>query len=173
MLRKRWLVAIFVLVLASLACNLVTGAKSTPASGSSGGGEKIVVTEEVEEQATSVTEAATEELVEPTNTASSGEQPGSQDYNTEFPLPDDVSQFMDMGSGSVNFQTGMNIKDTLAFYRDAFDKAGYTEREINTAITDATFSLVFDGHASGKAIVIQAVDLGGGKTNINIRFEDL
>ena len=78
-----------------------------------------------------------------------------------------------MGNGAINFQATMSLKDVIAFYREAFAKAGYKERSINTAITDTTFSMVFDGHASGKAIVIQGVDLGGGNTNINIRFEDV
>src|SRR3989304_4348511 len=75
-----------------------------------------------------------------------------------------------LGDGPINFQTDMNLTDTIAFYREAFTKLGYTERTINTAITDTTFSMVFDGHASGKAIVIQGVDLGG-STNVHIRFE--
>jgi hypothetical protein len=31
--------------------------------------------------------------------------------------------------------------------------------------------MVFDGDPSGQAIVIQGVDLGNGKTNVNIRYE--
>ena len=33
------------------------------------------------------------------------------------------------------------------------------------------FSVVFDGHPSGEAIVVQGVDLGE-SVNINLRFED-
>ena len=47
---------------------------------------------------------------------------------------------------------------------------GHTERTLLTAITDAAISMVFDGHPSGNAVVVQAVDLGG-STNINIRLE--
>src|SRR5512146_1545436 len=96
---------------------------------------------------------------------------GSTNYNTKFPLPSSVSNFTDTGNSSINFQTDMNIKDTIAFYREAFTKQGLTERTINTAITDTTFSMVFDGDPSGQAIVIQGVDLGNGKTNVNIRYE--
>ena len=92
-------------------------------------------------------------------------------YNTKFPLPGSVSNFTDTGNSSINFQTDLSIKDTIAFYRDAFKKEGITERTINTAITDTTFSLVFDGDPSGEAIVVQGVDLGNGKTNVNIRYE--
>ena len=96
---------------------------------------------------------------------------GSTTYNTKFPLPSTVSNFTDTGNDSINFQTDMSLEDTISFYRDAFQKEGLTERTINTAITDTTFSMVFDGDPSGQAIVIQGVDLGNGKTNVNIRYE--
>jgi hypothetical protein len=92
-------------------------------------------------------------------------------FNTDFPLPATVSNFTDTGDGSINFQTKLSIEEGVAFYRDALGKAGLTERTINTAITDSTFSLVFDGDPSGKAVVVQGVDLGSGMTNINIRYE--
>ena len=92
-------------------------------------------------------------------------------FDTDFPLPATVSNFTDTGDGSINFQTNLSIEGAVEFYRDALGKAGLTERTINTAITDSTFSLVFDGDPSGKAVVVQGVDLGGGMTNINIRYE--
>ncbi len=107
------------------------------------------------------------------NVTSPAQEPTKKSgYNTEFPLPDKVTNFTDLGDSAINFQTDMSLNDSIAFYREAFVKLGYTERTINTAITDAPFSMVFAGHASGKAIVIQGVDLGG-NTNINIRFESL
>ncbi len=101
----------------------------------------------------------------------SGGGTGSGGYNTKFPMPGGVSNFTDTGNGSINFQTSLSLKDTIAFYRDAFTKEGLTERTVNTAITDTTFSMVFDGDPSGQAIVVQGVDLGNGKTNVNIRYE--
>lgn len=93
--------------------------------------------------------------------------------STKFPLPASVKNFTQTSSGEVNFQTSLSLKDTISFYRDAFAKAGLKERTINTAITDTTFSMVFDGDPSGKAIVIQGVDLGNGSTNVNIRYESV
>jgi len=61
----------------------------------------------------------------------------------------------------------------VAFYRDAFKSAGYVERDILTGISEDTFSIVWDGHPSGKAIVVQGVDLGDGRVNVNVRFEDV
>jgi hypothetical protein len=98
---------------------------------------------------------------------------GSSEYNTEFPLPPNVENFMDLGDDSINYQTSMSLTDVVAFYRDAFRDAGYDERDITTAITDTTFSIVWDGHPNGKAIVVQGVDLGDGSVNVNVRFEDV
>ncbi len=96
---------------------------------------------------------------------------GSSGYNTRFPLPGSVVNFTDTGNGSINFQTKMSIKDTIDWYRAAFVKSGLKERSSNTAITDTTFSMVFDGDPGGQAVVIQGVDLGNGLTNVNIRYE--
>jgi hypothetical protein len=119
-------------------------------------------------------EAVTPEVsFPPTSGVEAPTQDESDGQKTEFPLPENISNFTDLGNGAINFQTNLSITDAIAFYRDAFSKAGYTEREINTAITDETFNLVFDGHASGKAIVVQGVDLGAGSINISIRLEDV
>ena len=98
---------------------------------------------------------------------------GSGGYDTEFPLPSDVGNFMKLEDGSINYQTSMSLSEVVEFYRDAFDSAGYNERDITTVINDTTFSIVWDGHESGQAIVVQGVDLGGGTTNVNVRFEDV
>lgn len=96
----------------------------------------------------------------------------SQEYDTEFPLPEDVQNFMLIGD-QVNFATSLTVEEAIEFYRGALGDMGLTERTLNTAITETTFSMVFDGHENGKAVVVQGVDLGNGTTNINIRFEDV
>jgi hypothetical protein len=100
-------------------------------------------------------------------------QPGQPNVESEFPMPDDAANIMDLGNSAYNFQTSMSQDEAVAFYRDAFKAQGLTEREITTTITEGVFSIVFDGHASGKAIAVQGVDLGDGVLNINIRFEDI
>jgi hypothetical protein len=107
------------------------------------------------------------------STISSSTENQAGEYETEFPMPGDVSNLTDTGNEAINFQTSTSLEDAIVFYRAEFSKAGYVERDINTAITETTFSMVFDGHANGKAIVIQGVDLGDGSTNISIRFEDI
>ena len=158
---RYWLVAMGVLLIASLACSALGGGDETDATGGSQGDTGGATT------GGDTGGGAGGGVTSPTQ-----EPPKNTGYDTEFPLPANVTNFTDLGDGAINFQTDMNVTDTIAFYRDAFAKLGYTERTINTAITDTTFSMVFDGHSSGKAIVIQGVDLGG-STNVNIRFEAL
>ncbi len=102
------------------------------------------------------------------------ENPSKAGVETEFPIPDDVDagSIQDLGNGSINFQTSLSLPDVVTFYRVAFIDLGYVERDILTTVEDAGFSIVFDGHSSGKAIVIQGVDLGE-SVNVNLRFEDL
>ena len=98
---------------------------------------------------------------------------GSEKYDTEFPMPPDVDNFMDMGDSGINYQTSMTIDEAVDFYRTEFKKAGYDERDITTVVSDEVFSIVWDGHSSGMAIVAQGTPLGDGVLNVNIRFEDV
>jgi hypothetical protein len=167
MTKNRWVIAVSVLMLVSMACNfLMNGTQNSPAS------EQSIPTQTTAVQAT--LEEPTQAESEPLPT----EQPTQPEsalpkVETEFPLPEGTSGLMDLGNGAINFQAKITIKEAITFYRESFAKLGYKEREINTAITDLTFNLVFDGHSSGKAIVVQGVDLGAGGVNINIRLEDI
>jgi hypothetical protein len=80
---------------------------------------------------------------------------------------------MNMEDGAINYQTSLSIPEVVDFYREAFAAEGYEEREITTVINDTTFSIVWDGHPNGQALVVQGVDLGNGTTNVNVRFEDV
>jgi len=105
---------------------------------------------------------------------SAEESPATTGTEFEFPLPDDVdaSAVMDLGDGAINLQTTLSLPDAVSFYRSAFVELGYIERELLTSIEDTAFSIVFDGHPNGKAIVVQGVDLDD-SVNINLRFEDI
>jgi len=190
--RKQTLLSVLVvLLLASLACSLVGGVEETiveeviPEAESdesvdeeeaAPAEEEPEPTEEVEEESEeSETEEAQEaEQMEEEQPEEEEAAPAEEDeYDTEFPLPETVENFIAVGDTGVNFATDLSIEESVEFYRQEFEDAGLTERTINTAITDTTFSIVFDGHESGQAIVVQGVDLGNGTTNINIRFEDV
>ena len=144
---KRAVLFLVILVVASLACSLTSGG----GSGSRGGGDSGPGS------------------VSP----SSGGEEESGNYDTDFPLPADVQNLTDLGPGTINYQTSMTLNEVVAFYRDVFEMAGYNERDITTVINETTFSIVWDGHPSGQAIVVQGVDLGDGTVNVNVRFEDV
>jgi len=138
------------LVLASLACGFFGGV---------GGGSEDVPS----------SDGSAPQGVSP----SSGSEGDSEKIDTEFPLPPNVENYLDLGPGAINYQTRMSLNEVVDFYRDAFESAGYTERDITTVINDTTFSIVWDGHPSGQAIVVQGVDLGDGTVNVNLRLEDV
>ena len=153
MKRNKVLMLLAILLLASLACSLFGSGRGgseeiLPSGGDSGPGEVSPLGSEEEE-----------------NTL--------DNYDTDFPLPDDVDNLMDFDNGTINYQTTMSLNDVVEFYRDAFASADYDERDITTVINDTNFSIVWDGHPSGKAIVVQGVDLGDGTVNVNVRFDDV
>ncbi len=164
----RLLIVLFVLLSASLACKTLTGGSpptdsqptEAPAQPTA---VKDTPAKDTPATATPVPEAPQESTATP---EAQGDEQG------KFPMPADATNITDMGSDMLNFQTKMGIKDVIAFYRDAFGKEGYKERQILTTITDAVFSIVFDGHPSGKAIVVQGVDMGNGTVNVNITLQD-
>lgn len=145
----RIILALTVLVISSLACNALTGSKNSPAApqeSSSG-----------------------DQVEQPTKPASSD----STTVKTDFPMTADAYNAMDVGNGSLLFYTKMSMDDVLKFYREQYTAKGYTEREILTTVSDGVFSIVFDGDPSGKAVVIQSVDLGDGSRTVAIRLEDV
>ena len=147
------LFAILALVLASLACQSLSGgggddAPELPAPSDDGGVE-----------------------VAPQESDDSGSSGGETNVKTEFPLPDGATNVQNLG-GTTNFQVKMTLDEAMKFYMDALTSEGYTERPILTVTSETTFSMVFDGHESGKAIVVQGVDMGDGTVNVNIRLED-
>jgi hypothetical protein len=179
--KQSLLLLLVTLLIASMACSLVGGASDPtpvvdvpieePVAEESGEAEAAGEAADMEESEAEAEEADTEAEDADAEDTDSADHSGD-DYDTEFPLPEDVQNFMG-GEGTANFATSLTVEEATAFYRDALGAMGLTERTINTSITETTFSMVFDGHENGKAVVVQAVDLGNGTTNINIRFEDV
>ncbi|MGF1494146.1 MAG: hypothetical protein ACFBSC_17175 [Microcoleaceae cyanobacterium] len=94
----------------------------------------------------------------------------------DFPIPDDAVNLTEQPGtgvgGSVNFQTEMTLAEAMDFYRTALEEQGLKEREINTAVTESTFNLVFEGAPDDLFVVVQGVNLGE-RRNVNIRYERL
>lgn len=150
----RIFIAITVLVLASLACNALTGSD--------------------DQDTQTMPDAPTLEQTDPIAPSNANDN-GSKDnvVSTDYPVTDDAFNFTDMGDGSIVFFTKMSSEDVMKFYRDEYEAKGYTERDILTTVFDGGFSIVFDGDPSGKAVVIQSVDMGDGSRTVAIRLEDV
>ena len=145
--------AIAVLVLASIACQALTG-------GSDNTPEPPPVNEN------------TDPNLSPQTPAASDENTNESMVSSDFPMTEDAYNITEAG-GSLIFYTRLSLEETMQFYRDEYTSKGYTEREILTVISDGTFSMVFDGDPSGKAVVIQSVDLGDGSRTVSVRLEDV
>lgn len=150
----RIFLAITALVLASFACNALTGSD--------------------DQDTQTMPDAPTLEQTDPIAPSNANDS-GSKDnvVSTDYPVTDDAFNFTDMGDGSIVFFTKMSSEDVMKFYRDEYEAKGYTERDILTTVFDGGFSIVFDGDPSGKAVVIQSVDMGDGSRTVAIRLEDV
>ena len=157
------LLAVIALVLASLACQTVTG-----------GGNNFQVPDAPDMPNATEAPQTGDEMEIPTMPPIITEDGGiTIGGKSEFPMPDDAMNVINMGSDVLNFQTKLTLDEGMNFYRDAFGKLGYTERDILTVTSSTTFSMVFDGHESGKAIAVQGVDLSDGTINISITLSDI
>jgi hypothetical protein len=145
--------AVLALLVSSLACQALTG----------GRGENPMETIPSVDNPSDPQPAPFDESSEDFNFSFSGD--------SDFPMPNDAKNIISV-AGTVNYQTSLSLDEVMDFYRDVFGKQGYAERPILTVVSDGVFSMVFDGHESGKAIAVQGVDLGDGTVNVNIRFED-
>lgn len=149
--------AIAALVLASLACQSVLGGKDADPTA-------------VPADNNSTQPDAGQPTAESKDNSSS-----DSTVSTDFPMTPDAYNVVDAGDGSIVYYTKLSMEDALKFYRDEYTARGYTERDVNTVVDTSSgiFSIVFDGDPSGKAVVIQSVDLGDGSRTIAIRLEDV
>jgi hypothetical protein len=144
MKQYRIFLALTALVLASLACNALTGSGA-------------------DQDTQTLPDAPTLEQTDPIEPPSSNAGGSDSAIDADFPVTEDAFNFTDMGDGSIVFFTKMSSDEVLKFYRDEYTAEGYTERELLTTI--------FDGDPSGKAVVIQSVDMGDGSRSVAIRLE--
>ena len=154
MKHQRIYLALSVLLLASLACQTLSGG-----GGGGGGDQPPVATNAGDSNPPAV------------STTESGSGGGGGISDSGFPLTADAFNVTELGDGSLVYYTKLSLEDVMTFYRAEYTSQGYTEREILTVVSEGTFSMVFDGDASGKAVVIQSVDLGDGSRTVSIRLE--
>ena len=113
-----------------------------------------------------------EEVQETAEALAGGEIEFGEDVESEFPISDDATNPVII-AGVLNYASNMSIEELVEFYRSEFTALGYTERTLLTVIQDGTVNLVFDGHPSGNAIIVQMIDLIVLGVNVNVRLEDI
>jgi hypothetical protein len=151
----RLFIAISILLLASLACQTLTGDGTTAPSGNGGDGS-----------------GGPSLPSDPGGAGDSGSGDGASSSSVaNLPQPSDASNVIDLGNDTITLTTKLSITDTISFYQDELGNLGYTQADIYTATTDTTFSIVFEGDPSGKKLVIQGVDFNG-STTVTVRLED-
>jgi len=159
---------LFIVMIFVLAFTAACGGTATPApSADAPPAEAPAVVEE--QPAEVAVEEPAEIAVEEPAEASAEEPAAPLGVGMDFVMPEDASNVMEIGNGTINFQTALSIPDVVTFYRFAFPD--YVEREVVTVVEDGTFNLVFDGHESGQAVVIQGFPMSEGIVNVSIRLE--
>lgn len=148
--KTKVILALSVLVLASLACQTIMG-----------GAPKIPTVPPIDSGGPNF----------PGGTDSGGSGGGGGSSVADLPKPSDAENVVNLGNDTVTFQTKLSLKDVVAFYRDEFGKLGYKEDSLLTVTSDTTFSIVFTGHESGKKIVVQGVDFSGSST-VTVSLQD-
>ena len=148
-------IAIAMLMFASLACQALTGGSNDS--------NKVPSANESETQPGPV---------QPTQPSDNNDSSNSS-VKTDFPLTPDAFNVVVVDDDNIVYYTKLSAEDVMKFYRDEYAARGYKERESLTEVTDGIFNMVFDGDPSGKAVVIQSVDMGDGSRTIAIRLESV
>lgn len=154
MKRKQIFLALAVLMLVSLACNALTGG--------GGEGDAPVAPSGGDLPATAVPQDGSSNDGGNAGTSASG-----------FPITADAYNVTDLGDGNVFYYSKLPQDEILKFYRDEYVSRGYVERALLTSVSDNVFNIVFEGDPSGKAVVIQSVDLGDGSCTVVISLTDV
>jgi hypothetical protein len=109
---------------------------------------------------------------EPQEAQSTSPANNNNAIDTDFPMTADAYNAVDTGNGSILYYSKLSADEAIHFFRQEYTARGYAEREASTIVSKGIFSMVFDGDPSGKVVVIQSVDLGGGSRTISISLED-
>ncbi len=152
--KYRWLLALVVLVLASLACQTVMG-----------GGPQVPDVPQVPQQAPNGNGSGPAPTQVPSDNG--GADSGGSQTIGGFPVPGDATNVV-QAQDTVVYETKMSTDDLIKFYRDEYGKLGLKERTSMTVTMGQLFTIVFDGDSSGKAISISGADSGQGTTVVTI-----
>lgn len=87
-----------------------------------------------------------------------------------FPMTADASNIVSTPE-MVTYTTKLSADEIIKFYQEKFSALGYTEEKDLTVNFGGIFSMTFDGHESGKKIVIAGVPFEGNATSVTIALQ--
>jgi hypothetical protein len=142
------LLAITALIIASLACQTIMG----------GGPNDLPNVPPVDSGDTTVPSDST--------------GPGDITVGGESPFPTTSDAFNVFStSETVTYQSNMSSDEIIQFYKDEFGKLGYTEDSSMEANFQGIFTMGFDGHESGRKIVVAGAPLNDGSIQVTLAFQ--
>lgn len=111
-------------------------------------------------------------------TATISASPTPVTYDTDFPLPEDVRDFLPAAkSDQITFKTGLTVDELLQFYQVALPKSGWSEVSYLTQHFEGGFSIGFNHPDFEPYISVQVIDLGYSSTedlrSVTINTRDL
>ena len=141
--------AIVALVLASLACQTIMG----------GGNNDIPDAPESDDFDSSTPE---------------DEGDGETDFSTggesEFSMTSDAYNVV-TADDVLTYQTKLTADEVVTFYREDFEKQGYSEDASMSVTFGGNFTMVFTGHASGQSIYVVGADAGDGSLFVTVTLQ--
>lgn len=142
------LLAITALIIASLACQTIMG-----------GGNSVPDDVQIEPL--------------PPVDSGGGDIPNIPDVSvgeSPFPVTSDAFNVFST-SETVTYQSNLSSDEIIQFYQDEFGKMGYTENASMTANFQGIFTMGFDGHESGRLIVIAGAPLDDGSVQVTLALQ--
>jgi hypothetical protein len=89
---------------------------------------------------------------------------------SSFPVPSDAFNTVSTPD-TVVYQTKLSSDEVVKFYQDEFGKLGYTEDPDMAVNFAGAFTMGFDGHESGRKIVIGGAPVGDGSTSVTVTLQ--
>jgi hypothetical protein len=87
-----------------------------------------------------------------------------------FAVPDDAIVNLESET-AVSYYTGLGLDEVFDIYKAAFSELGYRQRLLSYVRSSTSVQAVFDGHASGLAVVLIA-STNGERTSVLITLQD-
>jgi hypothetical protein len=106
--------------------------------------------------------------------SSTPEEDGDTDFGTssesEFSMTSDAYNVV-AADNVLTYQTKLTAEEVATFYREDFEKQGYSEDTSMSVTFGGNFTMVFTGHESGQSIYVVGADAGDGSLFVTITLQ--